>query len=800
MDMIRELGLGFLLKFTDQTSREVASARGHIQGLRTDTEGLTKSFGTQVTQLGTHAGNLAGLVKAGFAAFGGAAALMPVKAIIKEALESERQLRDLMTVTMAQGFPGEVATEKVSEAQRRIHEVNRQVPGMLDKMESAAGDMRGAFKGVYLDAFEPIAKLAFIGTQTGDFAQAMQVAATSLYQFRNSLPGKTDEEKIWAIADAFAKAKSYKLDIGETGDILVRAAKNASIYGADFYDMLSAIAPIARQTAMPRMAAAAVQQTYEALAAYPDLVKEMKKQPAKKGQAITWGDILGLNPQETEAIPAKSKWLLNLKVTTPAGMLKPLADIVDQVTAGLRVSQQQQADYIQMLKEGQTPEEAAKKGLGIDVTTAGLIMKLLGPSFGMYLGHADEMRQARAEFVASAGLTQSIFKTEVEQAAAQATLLGGQFSGLKDQIGDELTPALNFFLKALNDAAGGLGRWMEKNPKGATAASWIGTGAMIGTATAGSIYGVKKGSKAIKGLLGRTGGQVAGGVLSEVDLATLKSVLGEQSPIVDQFGRPLMKSTAEIITGGLGKIPSKLEKTLQLAFGENLGGAIFKSGAFGKSIGAKLAGTGFGALKAGGAFVSNPWAVFAQEILSSADIGKQSLSELGLQNQFIGPPTAEVSNALAMADVFGGTAREYPNGAFPLSVSLMSQVDLLDQISDKATLAQSAVSALLNMKTEQLSGMDLLRSSWMENLDADSSFSRPKTSDEKRTDLLRGMPAESTAARTQSLAGEPADVRTIYQSNYFTFLEATSDTAEKAATIIDKRARQKVERGAEGKR
>ena len=104
------------------------------------------------------------------------------------------------------------------------------------------------------------------------------------------------------------------------------------------------------------------------------------------------------------------------------------------------------------------------------------------------------------------------------------------------------------------------------------------------------------------------------------------------------------------------------------------------------------------------------------------------------------------------------------------------------------------------MKTEQLSGMDLLRSSWMENLDADSSFSRPKTSDEKRTDLLRGMPAESTAARTQSLAGEPADVRTIYQSNYFTFLEATSDTAEKAATIIDKRARQKVERGAEGKR
>ncbi|MCK9568836.1 hypothetical protein M0R72_07845 [Candidatus Pacearchaeota archaeon] len=524
-------------------------------------ETTTRSFGGQVGQIGTQAAQMGNLIKAGFAAFGGAAALMPVRAVLKEALDSQRQMRDLTTVIMAQGAPGLIATERVAEAQKRIHEVNRQVPGMLDKMEAAAGEMRAAFGDMYLDAFDPIAKLAFVGTQTQDFAAVMSTSAGALYKFRNSLPGKTDLEKLTAVTDAFAKAKAYKLDIAETGNILLRASTAAAVYGADFYDMLSAVAPVVRQTSMPRMAANAVAQTYEALATYSDQVNELKKRPAKKGQAITYGDIVGLNPAEEDKIPKKDRWLLDLKVTNAQGMFLPLADIVDQVTAGAKITKKQTADVDRRVKAGEiSGEQAATQGYGMNVETAKWVLKLLGPAFGMYLGHADEMRQAKADFMNSAGLTQSIFATEIEEAAAQADLLKGQFSGLKDQIGDHLTPALGEFLKAINAAATGLGQWMERNPKGASAATWLGTAA-LGTAVVGSGLYTLKTSKRI---LGNLGGRTAGSVLSQAESAAIEGVWGRGAA----FENPLtMGLTGEPVRGAYGRAISKavMSKSEQVA-------------------------------------------------------------------------------------------------------------------------------------------------------------------------------------------------------------------------------------------
>jgi len=610
---MKELGLGFVLKFTDQTSAEVARVRQHVVGLRSDLEGTTRSFGGNVSQIGAQAANMGNLIKAGFAAFGGAAALMPVRAVVKEALESQRQMRDLTTVMMAQGAPGLVATERVAEAQKRIHEVNRQVPGMLDKMESAAGEMRAAFGDMYLDAFGPIAKLAFVGTQAQDFAAVMNTAAGALYKFRNTLPGKTDLEKLTAVTDAFAKAKAYKLDVAETGNILLRASAAAAVYGADFYDMLAAVAPVVRQTSMPRMAANAVAQTYEALATYSDQVKELKKQPAKKGQAITWGDVLGSNQSESELdkIPKKDRWLLDLKVTNAQGMFLPLADIVDQVTAGAKITKKQAADVDRRVKAGEiSGEQAATQGFGIDVETAKWIMKLLGPAFGMYLGHADEMRQARSEFVNSAGLTQSIFEQEVKEAAAQADLLKGQFEGLKDQIGDNLTPALGEFLKAINAAATGLGQWMENNPKTGAAATWIGTG----LATAGAGYGVYRGVKYGKGVLGNLGRGASTAAAQATEDLALGNAYKPLTAAERMFERGLLKNYPSTV---IAQVP----ESATLAMMKNLGsGALNLAKLYGPQV--------------------------ALGVLTMyAEQGKSSLSELGLTSsgtpQSFGPPSLE---------------------------------------------------------------------------------------------------------------------------------------------------------------
>lgn len=498
-DFIKQLGLGIILDFTNRGERNIASTRQNIQGLKSDTEKLTKSFGGQIDQLGGQMTNLGGLIKSAFAAAGGAVALKPLKDIIIQALESQRQMRDLTTTLIAQDTPLMIISEKVEKAQKRIWAVNREVPGMLDQMESASGRLFAALgEKTALEAFDPIAKLAFIANRNRDFAGTMDVVTNALYKFRPSIPGKNDIEKINNIGDAFAKMKKYRLDIGETGDILIRASKDASLFGLSFYEMLSLIAPAARQSSMPRMAASAVANTLETLAQYPEAVKEFKKK--KKQGPMTMADMLGLSEEEDNGIPAKSRWLLNLKVTTPQGTLLPFLNILKQVEKGSGASKELIAKIDALLKEGKiSPEDALTKGFGIDVTTASLMQRLLGQGIGLLLGRSGEIEQIQSEISRSAGLVQRTFETEMEEAASQVDLLKGQFSSLKDQLGEKFMPAIDAVVTELNKAAKSFGGWMEENPKSATAVAW--GGGTLSTAVAA--YGGYKGFKYAKEFLSK---------------------------------------------------------------------------------------------------------------------------------------------------------------------------------------------------------------------------------------------------------------------------------------------------------
>jgi hypothetical protein len=691
MDLMKELGLGFVLKFTDQTSAEVARARQHVVGLRSDLENTTRSFGGQVGQIGTQAANMGKLLQAAFVGFAGAAPIIAINKFKNAALESERQMMDLTTVIMSQGVKGhDEIVKQVDEAQKAIWATAREVPGVLDELEKNIGNMRARLgKDLYLDAVNPISKLSYIDNQGKQFQATYELVAGSLFKFRSSLPGKTDLDKVNAIGDAMAVMRGYGLDIESVGQTILRASKDAALYNNSYYEILALMISVAKQSSQPRMAGQAIQQLFDSLAQYPETVKELKKKGMKKGQAYSLGDALGITKEE-EAIHPEARWLLNMKVTDASGAMLPIIQTYKQIEKGLKLSKKSSDEVAAQIKAGTlTPEEALTKGYNIPVYTASLMQQLFGAPIGMIIGHVDEMIEQETKLSGERGLVNNIFAEQMEKAAAQTDKLSANFKVLTDQIGDQLTPALNTLLKTINPWLETLGKTMEEHPTATKAV--VGTTAVVGTAVGALIVAktAKTGFDALRGLGARMAGAGTGEGASMLAQSALES-----------SGAPF----ANRLTMGLvGKVPWGRALTASLS---DISPTALSNMSKTTSIMGKLGSAGMG--------------IGIQVLIPTEGFGKQSLSEMGM-------PIHGKTLRSPMKEVYGES---------PTALSSMSRSALLDLVYGKKPVSDS-----------------------------------------------------------ESLTSE----RTIYQTNYFTFLEATTDSASQAATIIDKNARQKAELSATGK-
>ena len=486
-DLIKQLGLGFVLEFTDKTSAEVARARTQITGMKGDVEKLTQSYSTQISEMEKKVANSRQLVatslKIGAA---GAAIMIPMTLAYREAAHDQTLwARELGMTMLAQG-------QGLQQTQLGIAAVDEQVAklgttmiaiDMDDLQKSYAILYKRLGENIAMPALEKVGKLA---ETTGETAQAAADAIVVLKQsFGASMPGLSDIEKVTKISDYLANIRATTgLPLEDIAGGMRMVMKNAGLMNLTLEKTAALTIPLLQMGMPGRMAGSAVNMFLQSIVGYQDKVKELTKSNAKKGQALTWGDVLGLNAG-AEEIPADSRELLKIKVADAKGrMLDPIA-ILKEAEKAVGFTEARREKLNQLIKSGDLSLDDAMAAVGVSLSQQKYLQLLFGETVGLLLGKSgiiDSLEKAGTK----TGTLDKQFELIGTTAEHSLKLAKNGIIELAKEMGNNLLPVVTDGLEGFNSVLKVAGEFAKEHPatmKTATlGVAGAGAGAVVGAA------------------------------------------------------------------------------------------------------------------------------------------------------------------------------------------------------------------------------------------------------------------------------------------------------------------------------
>lgn len=579
MDLIKTLGLGFILEFTDKTSKEAKIAGKEIDKLAGSVEKLGPEFVKQVDIIEKQMERNSKLVRTGFKMMaGGAAVLTPMALAARVAMQDQHTWTRRVTQAIAQqNMTRSEASDLMRREQAVVDSLGNSLLGMpMDELDDAYIRLTGLLQNsdLAMQSFEQIMKMAAV-TQTNG-AAAVEAYNAAYRIFKGTMGDLSEEEKTLRITNALAFAsQKYGAGVADIAEGLKFLTEEAGLMNPELETVLAMMTPLLAMGKPGRMASSSVAGVMTNMLAFEKKVLETRKALGKP--VLSLSDFQQREEMRKGITPELSK-LMNVKISDNLGGLRDFPDILADIERAMGISADQIAKVDEMVKSGQISEEQRMSQLGFSADAQRAMIESFGIQIGNFIGKSDAIRRMEAEFRDTGYITEA-FGGVTDDATFQVQILKNQFMNLAEDIGTNLLPTIKEFSREIRPWLEDLTEFAKNNPNfvknallgaGATGLALEGGGMALaaGGATANAYLGYKtwrmmremrtEAAKSAAGAVDDAAAAAAKQAAVQIDDAAKQVTKSVASSVEDAFFNEFsaIKETSKNV---LGEVPSVID-------------------------------------------------------------------------------------------------------------------------------------------------------------------------------------------------------------------------------------------------
>ena len=464
MDLIKQLGLGFLLEFTDKTSREAKAAGKEIKGLADQVKTLGPEFIKQVDTIEKQMERNRKLVVTGFKMMaGGAAILTPLALAGRAAMQDQHTWTGRVTQAIAQqNITRKEAADLMRREQSVVDSLGNSILGMpMDELDQAFIRLSALLQNsdLAMQSFDQIMKMAAV---TNTNATGAVESFNSAYQvFKGNMGDISEQEKVLRITNALAFAsQKYGAEVTGIAEGLKFLTEEAGLMNPDLETMLAMMTPLLAMGKPGRMASSAVGSVMTNMLVFDKKVSDTRKALGKP--VLSLSDFQQRKDLRESITPELSK-LMKVQITDQSGQMRDFPAILADIDRAMGISKEQIAKVDELVAAGKISDEQRMSQLGFSANTQRALIESFGVQIGNFIGKSDAIRRMESEFSNTGYITEA-FGAVTDDATFQVQILKNQFMNLAEDIGYNLLPTIKEFSKEIRPWLEDLTEFAKNNP------------------------------------------------------------------------------------------------------------------------------------------------------------------------------------------------------------------------------------------------------------------------------------------------------------------------------------------------
>lgn len=492
MGQMTQMGIGFVLDFTDKTSDAARNAAKEVHRLRGEVEGLSASFNTQIDNIEKQmkrGKEIMGWGIKGMAA--GAAIMTPVVIATNAAMKDQDTWYNVVTQDI---YKLGAAKDDAVAAMRREQEMvkkltHEQTPIPAEAAEGAWIRLRGLMKDTVAATvlFQESMKAAAV---TGADPTATVEAANILNNLTKSEFAHMDaQQKAIRIAEMLTRAnRQYGAGVADIADGLKMVMNEANLANPRISELFAMITPLTASGMNARMAGSAVGGFFTGIAKFDADVKVKMKALSKQPQS--YAEMQQLEEARKTISPELRK-LIGVSRTDSSGAFRNPLDIIADWEKAFGLSAERSAQVEADIKAGKISEQDRFKALGLTGAQQQALMDTGVTGIGHWFGRSDELKQTAGLFETD-GKLEDAFAALDDVASTEKKKMLSAFEDLTEELGSTLLPTVQDLSKKLRELIDDVSAFATKHPtmtenamKAAAGTSLAITGASFGLAAYG---------------------------------------------------------------------------------------------------------------------------------------------------------------------------------------------------------------------------------------------------------------------------------------------------------------------------
>lgn len=550
-DIIKQMGLGFVLEFTDKTSKEARTAAKEIHNLKSEVQDLTKDFVKQAETIEKQQARSRQMMVQGASIMaGGAALLAPIYVAGRKGMQDEHTWIGRVTQAMAQqNLSRQDAVRMMAREKEFVDDLANSRMGIpADKLDEAFIRQQGLMNNsaAAFAAYEQVMQMAVV-TNT-DAVASVEAYNTAWQIFKASMGQMTEQEKALKITNALSLAsRRYGAGVTDIAEGLKFMTEEAGIMNPRLETMLAMMTPLLAMGKPGRMASSAVSAVMTNMLNFDQKAKDLRRDLAK--QPATLAEFQRQQEVRAGITPELSR-LMKVQMTGPNGQMRGFADIVADIESAMGVTREAVAAIDARVKAGTLPEEQRMAALGFSADAQRALVNSFGIQIGNFIGKSEAIKRMEGEFGNTAYLTES-FGAATDDATFQLQILRNQFSNLAEDLGTNLLPLIKDFAKEVRPWIADLTEFAKNNP-GFVKTALVGGGIAGGVAELGG-GAMVLGGAAMNTYLGYKSWRLmreikaaSSGVGSVADDAAISAAKAAASQ-ADEVAKEIVKQTASSV-------------------------------------------------------------------------------------------------------------------------------------------------------------------------------------------------------------------------------------------------------------
>ncbi len=547
-DLIKQMGLGFVLEFTDKTSKEARAAAKELRNLKGEVQDLTKDYVKQAEMIEKQAARSRQMMVQGASVMaGGAALLAPAFVAGRKAMQDEHMWTGRVTQAMAQQNLSRLEAVRIMAKEKDFVDslANSEIGLPSDQMDAAFIKLQGLMNNSEAAAasYQNIMRMAAVTTT--DAVQSVEAYNIAYKMFKDSMGNISEQEKSLRITNALAFAsRKYSFDVSSMTGALRQFTEEAGIMNPSMEQTFALMTPLLAMGKLDRMVGSGVAGVMVNMLNFDKKVKDMRKELGKPELSLT--DFLAKDELRKSISPQMSK-LMNIRMTGPGGEMRGFTEVLSDIESTMGITKEAMAKVDEQIAAGKIPENQRMAALGLTGDAQRALIDSFGIQIGNFIGKSEAIKRMEVEFRDTGYITEA-FGATAEDADFQLQILKNQFGNLAEDIGTNLLPVVKDLSKEIRPWLQDLTDFAKNNPNFVKTAlvsggivggaAELGGGAMVLGGAAMNTYLGYKSWRLMREM--KAASQAAATVADDAAVAGAKAAASQ----VDDAVKQIVKSTA----------------------------------------------------------------------------------------------------------------------------------------------------------------------------------------------------------------------------------------------------------------